>query len=125
MKRQLVSDVPVGGFLSGGVDSSAIASFAVEELGSPSRYPAFWIGFTSKDGITREGFADNLQYAELMAKHLGSPSARLGRGRAGRSNRLDGLALDEPTPDPAALNSFQIYRLQGLGHQGAAVRNRG
>lgn len=112
VKRQLVSDVPVGGFLSGGVDSSAIASFAVEELGSPSRYPAFSIGFTSKDGITREGFADDLPYAELMAKHLSIPLRAVWVGDE-LADQIDWMVwhLDEPTPDPAALNAFHICRL--------------
>jgi asparagine synthase (glutamine-hydrolysing) len=110
--RQLVSDVPVGGFLSGGVDSSAVASFAVEGLGNPSRYPAFSIGFTSKDGISREGFADDLPFAELMAKHLSVPLRAVWVGDE-LADQIDWMVwhLDEPTPDPAALNAFQICRL--------------
>jgi len=42
--RRLVSDVPIGAFLSGGIDSSAIAAFAARELG-PGRLNTYSIGF--------------------------------------------------------------------------------
>jgi len=73
VKRQLVSDVPLGGFLSGGVDSSAIAHFACAELGDASRYPCFTVGSADLAGLTSEGFAEDHPYAVLMARRLGAP----------------------------------------------------
>jgi asparagine synthase (glutamine-hydrolysing) len=44
VKRRLISDVPIGAFLSGGIDSSAVAAFAARELG-PGRLNTYSIGF--------------------------------------------------------------------------------
>jgi asparagine synthase (glutamine-hydrolysing) len=48
VQRQLVADVPVGLFLSGGVDSSALAAFASRHL--PGRLATFAAGFDFEDG---------------------------------------------------------------------------
>ena len=44
VKRRLISDVPIGSFLSGGIDSSAVSVFAARELG-PGRLNTYSIGF--------------------------------------------------------------------------------
>jgi len=44
VQRRLVADVPIGVFLSGGIDSSAVAAFAARELG-PGRLNTYSIGF--------------------------------------------------------------------------------
>jgi asparagine synthase (glutamine-hydrolysing) len=44
VNRRLISDVPIGAFLSGGIDSSAVAAFAARELG-PGRLNTYSIGF--------------------------------------------------------------------------------
>lgn len=49
VKRQLVSDVPVGVFLSGGIDSSAITAFAARHYGS--RLATYSVGFDFAGGI--------------------------------------------------------------------------
>jgi asparagine synthase (glutamine-hydrolysing) len=62
--RLVASDVPVGVFLSGGLDSSAIAAAAVE-LGHKN-FHTFSVGF--KQG----GVFSELEYAREMARHVGS-----------------------------------------------------
>ncbi len=60
----MISDVPVGFLLSGGVDSTALLSFAVEE--TDKKISSFTIGFES------DKFADERKYAALAAKRFGT-----------------------------------------------------
>jgi asparagine synthase (glutamine-hydrolysing) len=60
VQRQLMSDVPLGILLSGGVDSSGITALASEYLDKPLN--TFSIGFKSK------GYYDERQYARKVAK---------------------------------------------------------
>jgi asparagine synthase (glutamine-hydrolysing) len=111
--RQLVADVPVGAFLSGGLDSSAVVAFAREQ--SPDLH-CFTI--ESLDGQD-SGTADDLPYARRVARHLGVPLdvVRIDAGRmAGDLARMI-AQLDEPLADPAALNALyisQLARKQGM-----------
>lgn len=63
VRRRLMSDVPLGLFLSGGIDSSAVAA-AIHMLGRTSDVEAFAIGFTE------ESF-DESRHARHVANHLG------------------------------------------------------
>jgi asparagine synthase (glutamine-hydrolysing) len=111
VKRQMVSDVPLGSFLSGGLDSSAVAAFARRELGSGSRLQCFSIE-VADDSTTAEGFAEDLPYARKVAKHLDVDLhvVRVGGDMMERLQEMVYL-LDEPTPDPAALNTLHIAEL--------------
>lgn len=59
--REMVSDVPVGVFLSGGIDSAAVAAMMVKH--SPQRVKSFSIGFRDKT-------FDESRYSKLVATHL-------------------------------------------------------
>lgn len=107
VKRQMVADVQVGAFLSGGVDSSSIAYFAREH--SQGKLPCFTI---STSGQGKEGFADDLPYARQMAKFLGVDLHEIEMGpRVLQELPAMITHLDEPTADPAALNQMLISRL--------------
>jgi asparagine synthase (glutamine-hydrolysing) len=109
VERQMVADVPVGAFLSGGLDSSAVVAFARQhDRAKPLR--CFTIGFS--DGKTAsEGVADDLPYARRAARHLGVELDEVTVGPA----TMDDLAtmvyqLDEPQADLAPLNVGVISR---------------
>ena len=108
--RQMVSDAPLGAFLSGGLDSSAICALAQRRLGS-RRLDCFTIDLRSTAGA-KEGFVDDLPYARLAAKALG---VNLHVVTADREQLVDleklVWHLDEPQADPAALCNFHICQL--------------
>jgi len=109
VRRQLVSDVPIGGFLSGGVDSTALAALAVQALGEGSRYPCFTVQSSVVSPRGNDGFADDYPYAQLAAKRLGTPLHAISQESAAIRD-VDRLVwmLDEPTPDPAAFMTYAI-----------------
>jgi asparagine synthase (glutamine-hydrolysing) len=105
--RQLVADVPVGAFLSGGLDSSAVVAFAREQ--APD-IRCFTIETVGGQG---DGFSDDLPYARRVAAHLGVSLdvVRIDAARmAGDLEQMVGQ-LDEPLADPAPLNVLYISRL--------------
>lgn len=59
VRSRMVSDVALGGFLSGGVDSSAVVAYMARS--APGRVRTFSIGFTAKE-------FDELEYARLVAR---------------------------------------------------------
>lgn len=105
--RQMVSDVPLGAFLSGGLDSSAVVTFA-RELDPKIRC------FTIDTGETgQEGFVEDLPYARNVADHL---KVNLEVIKVNPEELIAGLEdmvyhLDEPLADPAPLNILFISRL--------------
>lgn len=107
VRRQMVADVPVGAFLSGGLDSSAIASFACDEV-DPATLQCFTIGFED-DAALREGMGADLAYAEEVAKHLGVPLDTVWVGPE-MVEQLPKMLfhLDEPQGDPAPINAMFI-----------------
>jgi asparagine synthase (glutamine-hydrolysing) len=64
VKDHMISDVPVGVFLSGGLDSTGILGYAIEQTGKPVR--TFTIGFEGA------GFVDERPYARLAAQRYGT-----------------------------------------------------
>lgn len=102
IRSRLVADVPVGVFLSGGIDSSIVAVVA-------SRYnpgiKTFSIGFPGLPG-------DESPYAEMVAQHLGTRHKTLHFDSHKFHELLPQVAgvLDEPLGDQAMLPLFWLCR---------------
>jgi asparagine synthase (glutamine-hydrolysing) len=110
VQRQMVADVPVGAFLSGGLDSGAVVAFAREFAGS-ARLQCFTIGFNGP-GANEEGMTEDLPYAQRLARHLDVDLNTIYVGPE-MVNHLEKMIyhLDEPQADPAPLNVLFISEL--------------
>jgi asparagine synthase (glutamine-hydrolysing) len=104
--RQMVADVPVGAFLSGGLDSSAVV--AMMRRARPDAAPTcYCIGFESENGL--DGTPADLPFARRVADHLGVQLHEIIID-PGIISQLDRMlyALDEPQADPAPINAMLI-----------------
>jgi asparagine synthase (glutamine-hydrolysing) len=103
VRIRLRSDVPLGVFLSGGVDSSTVTALMAEASSTPVK--TFSIGF-------EEQRYNELPYAGIVARHFGTDHVE-------EVVRLDALALlpqlarhyDEPFSDSSALPTFRVAQL--------------
>jgi len=107
--RQMVADVEVGAFLSGGLDSSAVVALAREQA-LEGRLACFTI--ETSHSAADEGFADDLPYAREVAAHLGVDlhTIRVGPEIVDRFESMI-WHLDEPQADLAPLNALLICEL--------------
>lgn len=104
ISQQKISDVPIGSFLSGGVDSSLVS--AVMQAVSDSPISTFTIGF-------RENEFDEAPYARAVARHIGSHHQEY------FVSANDGLALveeiprywDEPFADSSQIPSLLVAKM--------------
>jgi asparagine synthase (glutamine-hydrolysing) len=105
--RQMVSDVPIGAMLSGGLDSSTVV--AMMKRARPDYRPrCYSIGFEN-DMKDMEGSAPDLPYARRVADHLNVDLCPIVVG-ADMIDHLERLLyhLDEPQADPAPINALLI-----------------
>jgi asparagine synthase (glutamine-hydrolysing) len=95
--RHLISDVPVGAFLSGGIDSAVIATLAQEQLLAAGRGPlkTFTIGFEE---------LDEFDAAREVANRIGTDHHEITMTADDFVGALPDIAwhLDEPVGDPSA-----------------------
>ena len=110
VRRQMVADVPVGAFLSGGLDSSAVVSFACDSV-DPESLRCFTIGFEDEAALAA-GVGADLGYARQVAQHLGVPLDTVWVGPE-MFEELPRMLyfLDEPQTDPAPINALLICEL--------------
>jgi asparagine synthase (glutamine-hydrolysing) len=106
VERQMVADVEVGAFLSGGLDSSAVVAM-MKQAAPNSAPPCYSIGFD--EGVDVDGSPADLPYARRVADHLDVPltEIRVGADVIGELERLI-WHLDEPQADPAPINALLI-----------------
>jgi asparagine synthase (glutamine-hydrolysing) len=100
VQRQMVADVPVGAFLSGGVDSASIVTLMSKHTDDAVK--TFSVGFGTQD-------ADELSYAQQMSDRLGTDHKEI-------LVKKDAMSLlpdivwhsDEPIADPAMLPVYVL-----------------
>lgn len=98
VEKRLVADVPVGVFLSGGIDSSLVAAFIPSK-----KVEAFTIGF-------EDSFFDESVYAKMVADHLGiRQNIKIFSNREVFGILPKALELmDEPMADPSVLPTYLL-----------------
>jgi asparagine synthase (glutamine-hydrolysing) len=109
VKRQMVADVEVATFLSGGLDSTSISHFA-RSNGTGKSVKSFTMNYNARDMLD-EGLVDDLPYAKVAAAHLGA-DLRVIDVNYQLFEKLPFLIyhLDEPQSDPAPLNVYYICK---------------
>ncbi len=108
VKRQHISDVPVGYFLSGGLDSSLLVAIS-RKLYPQKEINCFTISSFTNSKV--EGFAEDLPYAEKVATHL-KANLEIVKADVNIVDDFDRMvySLDEPLGDAAPLNVLNICR---------------
>ncbi len=103
VRLRLVADVPLGAFLSGGIDSSAVVALMCRT--SAGRVKTFSIGF-------EEAAFDELEHARRVARHLGTEhTEQVVRPRALELLPRLVRQLDEPFADASAIPTYYVAEM--------------
>jgi asparagine synthase (glutamine-hydrolysing) len=103
IRLRLISDVPLGVFLSGGVDSTAVVAFMAEQGARPLR--TFSVGFEEKE-------FDELPFARLVARHFRTDHHEVVLRARDLSEDLPNLIefRDEPVAEPSDVALYRLAR---------------
>lgn len=106
VERRLVSDVPLGAFLSGGTDSSLVTAVARKALGRPIQ--TFTVGF-------KEEKFNEAAYARKVAGNLGTEHHELMLSYADAKPLVEQMinTYDEPFADSSAIPSMLVSKFAG------------
>ncbi len=117
VERQMIADVPLGAFLSGGIDSSLVVALMQQRAGR--RIETFTIGFEEKAW-------DESPHAEAVARHIGTQHTTLKTsGNAARAIVPAIAAIyDEPFSDSSQIPTMLLCRLV-RGHVTVALSGDG
>ena len=104
VRLRLISDVPLGSFLSGGIDSSIVSGLASRHTG---QLKTFSIGYAE------HGFFDETDYARTVARHFATDHTVFSLSRTDLHESLDAVLdyLDEPFGDSSALPVYILSKL--------------
>ncbi|GAX61232.1 asparagine synthase [Candidatus Scalindua japonica] len=105
VRDHMISDVPVGFLLSGGIDSTALLSFAIDE--TDKDISTFTIGFEG------ESFADERPFARLAAEKFGTKHYEMTMSSQGFLNFLPKYVwhMEEPVCEPPAIALYYVSKL--------------
>ncbi|MBU1349027.1 asparagine synthase (glutamine-hydrolyzing) [Patescibacteria group bacterium] len=108
VKRQLVSDRPLGVFLSGGIDSSAVLGIMAEIATGPIR--TFSVGYESS--AQAEKYNADARLAELTAKHVGAEHRTFILSAEEAAADLETVAwhMDEPVANHVQSSTFLLAK---------------
>jgi asparagine synthase (glutamine-hydrolysing) len=103
VSMRLISDVPLGALLSGGVDSSTIVALMARVSNAPVK--TFSIGFSDQD-------FDESKYARLVAKTFGTEHHEL-TVKPELSQVLQAISssLEEPFADPSVVPTYYVSQM--------------
>lgn len=104
VRSRLMSDVPIGAFLSGGLDSATVVALMAEASSTPVK--TFSIGFEHAE-------FDERPYARLVAQHCGTQHEEFVTEPAHAEDVLPSLAwhLDNPLGDSSALPTYFLAQM--------------
>jgi asparagine synthase (glutamine-hydrolysing) len=108
VQAQMISDVPIGAFLSAGLDSSSIVAMMRQATNQPVR--TYTITFPKKYRVG-ETTLDDPDVASRLAQHLGCENQRI-VVEPDVTELLPRLVwhMDEPTADPAIITAYLVCR---------------
>ncbi len=108
IRRQMISDVPVGAFLSGGLDSSLVVALMRKVTSGPIR--TYTIGF-SKIDKKMEAMPDDARFAAMIARRFETEHHEIEADPDIRElwPRIQ-WHLDDPVGDGAAINTYLIAK---------------
>jgi len=106
VQRRLVSDVPVGVLLSGGLDSSLLVALLARS--GKTEIKTFSIGFESVGGVT----GDEFRYSDLIAQHFSTEHHRIHASAQESLEALPGTiaAMSEPMMSHDAVGFYLLSR---------------